>query len=862
MSSTITTSLSLPIPASSSPHWPTIRGFFRMRGGAQGEDRIPTSPARKRKPVPVGKPSSKPLMAEKDIAVPQSRRMNALVVSGIPSSDHSVAVLSSARMKALDLNGGDTVVLRGRRRKETVAVVSSSPNIQGDVICLSDGARSILRLKEGDTVSITGVDMDYASTVHILPFADSLSSTPLAPSPEDLYTSHLKPFFLDQYRPLKEGDAFTVSAEGLSVEFRVLSLETEGDSQGGTKYGIVGPDTHIFCEGDPLDREAEQGQVPGYEDMGGCSKQLAQMQELVELPLRHPEVFRAVGVPPPKGVLMYGPPGTGKTMLARAVAAESGAHLVLVNGPEVMSKLAGESEANLRKAFEEAERNAPAIVFIDEIDSIAQKRDKAGGDVERRVVSQLLTLMDGIRPTSNIVVLAATNRPNTIDPALRRFGRFDREIDIGIPDENGRLEVLRIKTKDMKLSPSCDLELIARSTHGYVGADLAQLCMEAALQAVREKMPHIDLDDDTVPPSVLESLEVTNDHLRHALGVTHPSALRENVVEVPEVSWEDVGGLEEVKKELQETVQFPVEHADKFEKFGMEPSKGVLFYGPPGCGKTLLAKAIANECGANFISIKGPELLTMWFGESEANVRDLFDKARAAAPCILFFDELDSIAKARGSGGPGGGSDAGDRVINQILTEIDGVGTKKSVFVIGATNRPDILDSAITRPGRLDQLIYIPLPDLKSRESVFRASLRRSPVAPDVDLSALAAACEGMSGADITEVCQRAAMNAVREAVAVDTERANMIASGAVDPNEVIEDPVPFIRRDHFEEAMSRARKSVSEDDLYRFEVFKSQSKADSSSGETPFVFDPPEDGNGKVTSTSGEDNVVFENEH
>lgn len=443
------------------------------------------------------------------------------------------------------------------------------------------------------------------------------------------------------------------------------------------------------------------------------------------------------------------------------------------------------------------------------------------------MVSQLLTLMDGIKPTSNVVVIAATNRPNTIEPALRRFGRFDRELDIGVPDDEGRLEILRIKTRNMKVSKDCDLEQIAKDTHGYVGADLSQLCMESAFQAIREKMHLIDVDADKIDAEILDSIEITGEHFRHALGITNPSALRENVVEVPNVSWDDIGGLEEVKKELYETVQYPVEHADKFEKFGMQASKGVLFYGPPGCGKTLLAKAIANECGANFISIKGPELLTMWFGESEANIRDLFDKARASAPCILFFDEMDSIAKARGGGG-GGSSEAGDRVINQILTEIDGVGAKKSVFVIGATNRPDILDNAVTRPGRLDQLIYIPLPDYGSRLSIFKANLRKSPIEPSVNLEQLASATEGFSGADITEICQRAAKNAIRESVAYGVERARKIAAKEISEDDPYEDPVPFITKEHFEEAMSRARRSVSDEDIRQYEQFMSKMKADS----------------------------------
>lgn len=461
--------------------------------------------------------------------------------------------------------------------------------------------------------------------------------------------------------------------------------------------------------------------------------------------------------------------------------------------------------------------------------------------------------MDGIKSTSNVIVIGATNRPNAIDPALRRFGRFDRELDIGVPDEAGRLEILAIKTRNMKISRGCNLEQIARDTHGFVGADLAQLCMEAAFQAIREKMPEIDLDADTISAEVLSALEIQDSHFKHALSITNPSALRENIVEVPKVTWEDVGGLEQVKRELFETVQYPIEYGDKIEKFGMATSKGILFYGPPGCGKTLLAKAVANQCGANFISIKGPELLTMWFGESEANVREIFDKARAAAPCVLFFDELDSIAKARGGGGGGSGSEAGDRVINQILTEIDGVGARKNVFVIGATNRPDILDNAITRPGRLDQLIYIPLPDLKSRLNIFRANLRKSPVAENVNLTALAMATEGFSGADITEICQRAAKNAVREAIAMEIDRAEKIKAGLLSEEACLSapDPVPAISRLHFEEAMNNARRSVSEKDLQQYEQFIAKMKSSSAaSGAAGFSFSNYEENSSKTTAT------------
>merc|ERR1712227_440628 len=612
------------------------------------------------------------------------------------------------------------------------------------------------------------------------------------------------------------GDTFVVRGGMRAVEFKVIETDP-------APYCIVAPDTVIHCEGEPVRREDEEDALNsiGYDDIGGCRKQLAQIKELVELPLRHPGLFKAIGVKPPRGILLYGPPGTGKTLMARAVANETGAFFFLINGPEIMSKLAGESESNLRKAFEEAEKNSPAIIFIDELDSIAPKREKTNGEVERRIVSQLLTLMDGLKQRSHVIVMAATNRPNSIDPALRRFGRFDREVDIGIPDAVGRLEILRIHTKNMKLHDDLDLEQVAAETHGHVGADLAALCSEAALQQIREKMDLIDLEDESIDAEVLDSLAVTMENFRYAMGKSTPSAIRECVVEVPTVTWADVGGLENVKRELQELVQYPVEHPEKFLKFGMTPSRGVLFYGPPGCGKTLLAKAIANECQANFISIKGPELLTMWFGESEANVREVFDKARSAAPCVLFFDELDSIGTARGSGGGDAGG-AGDRVMNQLLTEIDGVGAKKNVFFIGATNRPELLDEAPLRPGRLDQLIYIPLPDLPARQGILEACLRKSPVAKDVDLSYLSKILHGFSGADLTEICQRACKLAIRESIDADIRREKEKQKAGATTMDVDDDddPVPEITKAHFEEAMKFARRSVSDNDIKKYEMF------------------------------------------
>ncbi|PKU35902.1 transitional endoplasmic reticulum atpase ter94 [Limosa lapponica baueri] len=659
----------------------------------------------------------------------QKNRPNRLIVDEAINEDNSVVSLSQAKMDELQLFRGDTVLLKGKKRREAVCIVLSDDTCSDEKIRMNRVVRNNLRVRLGDVISIQPCpDVKYGKRIHVLPIDDTVEGIT-----GNLFEVYLKPYFLEAYRPIRKGNRIAPVIEVLMA----------------------------------VSDEEESLNEVGYDDIGGCRKQLAQIKEMVELPLRHPALFKAIGVKPPRGILLYGPPGTGKTLIARAVANETGAFFFLINGPEIMSKLAGESESNLRKAFEEAEKNAPAIIFIDELDAIAPKREKTHGEVERRIVSQLLTLMDGLKQRAHVIVMAATNRPNSIDPALRRFGRFDREVDIGIPDATGRLEILQIHTKNMKLADDVDLEQVANETHGHVGADLAALCSEAALQAIRKKMDLIDLEDETIDAEVMNSLAVTMDDFRWALSQSNPSALRETVVEVPQVTWEDIGGLEDVKRELQELVQYPVEHPDKFLKFGMTPSKGVLFYGPPGCGKTLLAKAIANECQANFISIKGPELLTMWFGESEANVREIFDKARQAAPCVLFFDELDSIAKARG-GNIGDGGGAADRVINQILTEMDGMSTKKNVFIIGATNRPDIIDPAILRPGRLDQLIYIPLPDEKSRVAILKANLRKSPVAKEVEE----------------------------------------------------DDPVPEIRRDHFEEAMRFARRSVSDNDIRKYEMF------------------------------------------
>ncbi|ESQ46572.1 hypothetical protein EUTSA_v10000577mg [Eutrema salsugineum] len=783
---------------------------------------------------------SKPSKKDLSTAILEKKKSpNRLVVDEAINDDNSLVSLHPSTMEKLNFFNGDTILIKGKKRKDTVCIALSDESCEEPKIRMNKVVRSSLRVRLGDVVSVNQCpDIKYGKRVHILPVDDTIQGVT-----GNLFDAYLKPYFLGTYRPVRKGDLFLVRGGMRSVEFKVIEIDPPGE------YCVVAPDTEIFCEGEPIKREEEERlDEIGYDDVGGVRKQMAQIRELVELPLRHPQLFKTIGVKPPKGILLYGPPGSGKTLIARAVANETGAFFFCINGPEIMSKMAGKSESNLRNAFEEAEKNAPSIIFIDEIDSIAPKRDKTNGEIEKRIVSQLLTLMDGLKSRAHVIVMGATNRPNSIDPALRRFGRFDREIDIGVPDETGRLEVVRIHTKNMKLAEDVDLERISKNTHGYVGADLAALCTEAALQCIREKMDVIDLEDDSIDAEILNSMAVTNEHFNTALGNSNPSALRETVVEVPNVSWEDIGGLENVKRELQETVQYPVEHPEKFEKFGMSPSKGVLFYGPPGCGKTLLAKAIANECQANFISVKGPELLTMWFGESEANVREIFDKARQSAPCVLFFDELDSIATQRGSSvGDAGG--AADRVLNQLLTEMDGMNAKKTVFIIGATNRPDIIDPALLRPGRLDQLIYIPLPDEDSRLNIFKSCLRKSPVSKDVDLTVLAKYTRGFSGADITEICQRACKYAIRENIENDIEKQRRSRDGL---EAMEEDEVAEIRGAHFEESMKFARRSVSDADIRKYQAF-AQTLQQSRGFGTEFRFDPST-GTGRTTGGAATD--------
>jgi transitional endoplasmic reticulum ATPase len=526
---------------------------------------------------------------------------------------------------------------------------------------------------------------------------------------------------------------------------------------------IVGPNTEVQLHESPVDVSKIEGVGNlvdvSYEDIGGLKEEVKKVREMIEIPLKRPELFEKLGIAPPKGVLMHGPPGTGKTLLAKAVASESDAHFIAINGPEIMSKYVGGSEENLREYFEEAEENSPSIIFIDELDAIAPKREETNGEVERRTVAQLLTLMDGLKSRGQVVVIGATNRPDSLDPALRRPGRFDREIEIGVPDTEERKEVLEIHTRNMPLAEDVDLDKIASTTHGFVGADLESLCKEAAMRVVRRILPEIQ-NDEEIPKEVLEKIVVTGDDFKSAQKEIQPSALREVLVQIPDIKWDDIGGLEDVKQELKEAIEWPLKHPETFQRLGIRPPKGTLLYGIPGTGKTLLAKAVASESEANFISVKGPELLSKWVGESEKGVREVFRKAKQAAPTVIFFDEIDAIASTRS----GNDTDSGvtKRVVNQLLTEMDGLEELEDVAIIAATNRPDILDAGLMRPGRFDRHIQVKEPDEEARLAIFKVHTKDMPLAEDVNLKKLAKNTEGYVGADIESVCREAAMLTLR----------------------------------------------------------------------------------------------------
>jgi transitional endoplasmic reticulum ATPase len=704
-------------------------------------------------------------------------------------------------LSQIGVNPGEVVEIEGTRKTAAIAWPLSPEDTLGEedkyIIRMDGITRKNAGVSIGDKVIVRKAYPKVATSVKLAPSNFSITVDPG-------FISYVKKKLKDT--PLVEGDTVLIPVLGQAIPFTVVQVRPQG-------IVIVSDETSITISEKPF----EQAKYPRvtYEDIGGMKHIIQKIRELVELPLKHPELFKRLGIEPPKGILLYGPPGVGKTLLAKAVANETEAYFTSINGPEIMSKFYGESEQRLREIFEDAKKHAPAIIFIDEIDAIAPKRDEVIGEVERRVVAQLLTLMDGLESRGNVIVIAATNRPNAVDPALRRPGRFDREIEIPLPDKQGRLEILQIHTRSMPLAKDVDLQKLADMTHGYTGADLAALVREAAMNALRRYLQMIDLSQDKIPPEILEKMEVNMDDFLKAFKDIVPSGLREIYVEVPEVHWGDIGGLEEVKEELREVVEYPLKYREVYETVGIEPPKGILLFGPPGTGKTMLAKAVATESGANFIAVRGPEILSKWVGESEKAIREIFRKARQAAPTVIFFDEIDAIAPMRGLSVDSGVT---ERIVNQLLAEMDGIEKLENVVVIAATNRPDILDPALLRPGRFDRLIYVPPPDKGARVEILKVHTRSVPLAEDVSLEEIAEKTEGYTGADLAALVREATLRAIREQMTdcmkkadesckkFDTECKDKVIKECMNGKGVL------VEKKHFEFALKKAKPSVTAD--------------------------------------------------
>ena len=693
----------------------------------------------------------------------------------------------------LNITSGDALELTSLGKKTTVLSWPARSVDRGKGLIRVDGyTRNKLDVGINDQIEVKRVESKDAKSITFAP------TEPLRiVGAEEYLTEYLNG------QLMAKGDTIPISVMGQRIDLVVISTSPSGPV-------IVNDSTKITVseESAKAQQVSREGGAPSitYEDIGGLGDAVGRVREMIELPLRHPELFKRLGVEAPKGVLLHGPPGTGKTLLAKAVANETNANFYTIGGPEIMSKFYGESEEKLRNLFQQAEKNAPSIIFIDELDSIAPKREEVSGEVERRIVAQLLSLMDGMSSRGKVVVIGATNRVNAIDPALRRPGRFDREIEIGVPDRNGRLEILQIHTRGMPLAKDVNLDKLADISHGFVGADLQSLAKEAAIRALRRVLPEIDLSSESIPAETLRKIIVTMQDFTDVVKEMEPSAMREVFVEVPDVGWEDIGGLSSIKQELQEAVEWPLKYQGVFTYADASPPKGILLYGPPGTGKTLMAKAAANESEANFISIKGPELLSKWVGESEKGVREVFRKARQAAPCIIFFDEIDAIAPRRG-GGFSGDSHVTERLISQLLTELDGLEILTNVVVIGATNRPDIIDAALLRPGRFDRLLYVPSPDRDSRIQIIKIHTKKKPLDEDVKIEELANHTDGYTGADIASLSSAAVMLALREHV-----------SKYKDPKEADNHTQELkIHMRHFEEAMKKIRPlSTQELNMYK----------------------------------------------
>jgi len=679
--------------------------------------------------------------------------------------------VSDAAFAALELDRGDVVSILGERETAALAIAARSADQALEVVRMDGLIRTNARASIGDYVQVRKAAWRDAQKITLAPARRGLRAV----APGEVLRQALL------YRPVVLGDLVSVGTASRSREVVPPGMYPEELLRGllgslaiglgevrlivtaTAPSGIVRIGTQTEVELLPEYVETREARVPDvtYDDIGGLGEVINEIREVVELPLKHPELFDRLGITPPKGVLLHGPPGTGKTLLAQALANEAKAHFATINGPEIMGRFYGESEERLRAIFEEGQQNPPAIIFIDELDSIAPKREAVTGEVERRVVAQLLTLMDGLTPRGNVIVIGATNRLPAIDLALRRPGRFDREIELRVPDRNGRRQILTIHTRAMPLAPDVNLDWVADLTHGCVGSDLAALCREAALNALRRLLPEIDLTLETIPHEILERLVVTQEDFSQALRRIRPSALRELLIEVPRVTWDDVGGLAEVKRALRETVELPLTHPEAFKRLGIKPPKGVLLFGPPGTGKTLLAKAVANEAKANFMLAKGSDLLSKWYGESEQRIREFFAKARQVAPAIVFFDEVDALVPRRGMAV--GEPHVTERIVNQLLSELDGLEELRGVVILGATNRPDLIDPALLRPGRFDALVYVPIPDAEARREILTVHTKHMALADDVDLKELVRRTERFTGADLASLCMKAAQLALRK---------------------------------------------------------------------------------------------------
>ncbi len=657
-----------------------------------------------------------------------------------------IARLDQNAMRKLGISAGDVIEITGKRATSAIAWPAYSEDQNQSIIRIDGFTRKNASVAINEYIVIKSATVKNATNVVLAPVDMHLNV-------DEDFTNFVKNRLVE--RTGVEGATTLVMMLGHAIPFSVTKSRPHGIVR-------ITKDTQFQILNEPAP-EVKGLPRTTYEDIGGLHEEIQRVREMVELPLRHPEIFQRLGIEPPKGVFLHGPPGCGKTLLARAVANESEANFFSINGPEIMSKFYGESEARLREIFQQAQQNSPSIIFIDELDAIAPKREEVTGEVERRVVAQLLALMDGLSGRGNVIVIGATNRPGALDPAIRRPGRFDREIEIGVPDKQARYEILQIHTRGMPLAEDVDLKKLTAITHGYTGADLAALARETAMKSLRRYLPEINLEEENIPPAVLEKMDVRMEDFLNAYKEVTPTAMREVYIETPSVKWDEIGGLEEIKQELIEAVEWPLKNPEVFSRLGIKPPKGILLYGPPGCGKTLLARAVATESEANFITIKGPEVFSKWVGESEKAIREVFRKARTASPSVVFFDEFDALVRRRGMGF--GDSGVTERVISQLLTEMDGILTLEDVVIIAATNRPDIIDPAVLRPGRFDRLIYVPEPDEKARLEIFKLYTKDMPLETDVNLDVLTKMTKGYSGADIQALCREAALNALRKSI-------------------------------------------------------------------------------------------------